>query len=276
MGEIKTMTSTPLISAIMCAHNEEIYVDKSLPSLIKSLTGFPSEIIFVADRCTDKTVEKVKKYPVKIIEKTWKKWNNSYSEALQTGYMHAKGACISIVDADIVVPPNFFKKLIVFIDMEKVSVAAHIVTYPKTFLNRLANAWERTYKLAPIGRTPYGAARIILKKVIDEIGGFRDVPTPDTDIDLRLSERGYKSIGISEVKAYHIRQITLKSIVNGQVNCGRGRYALGIGLMKTIGHALLRMRPMVIHGWFLERQQALRKKANILTHCSHGSTSSFS
>jgi len=257
MGEIKTVTSaTPLISVIMCAHNEEKYVDKSLPSVIKSLAGFPSEIIFVADRCTDKTVEKVKKYPVKIIEKTWKKWNNSYSEALQTGYTHAKGALLSIVDADIMVPPNFFKKLTMLMDMENASVAAHVVTYPKNFLNRLVNAWEKTYKIAPIGGAPYGAARIIFKKVIDEIGGFRDVPTPDTDIDLRLSERGYKSIGTSEVKAYHIRQITLKSIVNGQVNSGRGRYALGISLTKTIGHALLRMRPMVICGWLLERQQA--------------------
>lgn len=62
-------TRRPLISVICCAHNEEKYVDKSMPNLLKALKGFPYEIIFVADRCTDNTVEQVRKYKVKIIKK---------------------------------------------------------------------------------------------------------------------------------------------------------------------------------------------------------------
>jgi len=54
------------------------------------LKGFESEAIFVADRCTDKTVEKAEKYPVKIIQKTWNNWKNGYAEALQTGYLKRK------------------------------------------------------------------------------------------------------------------------------------------------------------------------------------------
>lgn len=248
-----TKQQHPLISVIVCAHNEEKHIDKSLPNLIKALKEITSEIIFVADRCTDKTAEKAEKYPVKIIEKTWKKWENSYSEALQTGYANAKGAYVSIVDADIIVPPNFFKELIPQIKDQTVSVAAEIVTYPDTFLNRLMYAWEKTSRFAPLGKAPRGAARIILKKALDEINGFRDVLPPDTDIDLRFAEKGYKSIGTSKTKAYHIRRITLKKIINGQINSGRGRYTLGISLVKTIGHAILRMRPLTIYGWLLER-----------------------
>jgi len=245
---------------MVCAHNEEKYIDKSLPNLIKALEGISSEIIFVADRCTDKTVEKAEKYPVKIIGKTWKKWENSYSEALQTGYANAKGAYVSIVDADIIVPPNFFKELIPLIKDQTVSVAAEIVTYPDAFLNRLMNAWEKTSKFAPLGKTPRGAARIILKKALDEINGFRDVLPPDTDIDLRFAEKGYKSIGTSKIKVHHIRRITLKKIVNGQINSGRGRYALGISLVKIIGHAILRVRPLTIYGWLLERKRHSKYK----------------
>jgi hypothetical protein len=135
------------------------------------------------------------------------------------------------------------------------SIAANVTTYPHTFLNRLMNSWEKTHEFAPLGQTPYGAARIILKKALDEIGGFRDVPTPDTDIDIRFTNRGYKSIFYKEMKVYHIRQVTPKSIINGQINCGRGRYALGIGLLRTVGHAILRVRPFVVYGWFLEKQQ---------------------
>jgi glycosyltransferase involved in cell wall biosynthesis len=243
----------PLVSVIVCAHNEEQHIDKSLPSIMNALKGILGEIVFVADRCTDKTVEKAKKYPVKIIEKTWMKWENSYSEALQIGYANAEGTYVSIVDADIVVSPNFFKDLIPPIKGKTVSVAAQIVTYPDAFLNRLMNAWEKTSKFAPLGKTPRGAARVILKKALDEINGFKDVPPPDTDIDLRFTDRGYKSIGTSKTKAYHIRRVTLKKIINGQINSGRGRYTLGIGLVKTVGHATLRVRPFTIYGWLLER-----------------------
>jgi glycosyltransferase involved in cell wall biosynthesis len=244
-----------IISVIVCAHNEEKYVDKCLPNLLEALEGFESEVIFVADRCTDKTVNKAKRYPVKIIEKTWKKWSNSYSEALQTGYSNAEGSYLSIIDVDIIVQPNFFKDLISLIKDETASVAAHVITNPDTLLNRLMNAWEKTHEFAPLGRIPYGAARIILKKALDKIGGFRDVPTPDTDIDLRFTKHGYKSTSTTKAKAYHMRHITLNTIVNGQINCGRGRYVLGISLVRTIGHALLRVRPLTIVGWLLERQQ---------------------
>ncbi|RLI39975.1 hypothetical protein DRO69_13560 [Candidatus Bathyarchaeota archaeon] len=255
-------TKKPVISVIVCAHNEEKYIDKSLPSLIKALEGKSSEIIFVADRCTDKTVEKAGKYPVKIIEKEWKKWENSYSEALQIGYANAKGTYVSIVDADIIIPQNFFQDLIPLLKNRTASIAAHVITYPDTFLNRLMNAWEKTYEFAPLGQIPHGAARIILKKALDEIGGFRDIPTPDTDIDIRFTKHGYQSILNKKIKAYHIRQITLKKIINGQINCGRGRYTLGISLTKTLGHALLRVRPLTVYGWLLEWQ---RNKTNFST-----------
>ena len=253
------MTQKPtLISIIVCAHNEEKYIDKSLPVIIRSLKSFQSEIIVVADRCTDKTIEKAKKYPVEVIVKNWKNWKNSYSEALQTGYLRARGTYVSIVDADIILPSNFFQNLIPLLKGKTVSIAAHVITYPDTLLNRLMNAWEKTRKFAPLGRTPRGAARIILKKALDEISGFRDVPSPDTDIDVRFAKRGYKSTFTEKVKAYHIRHITLKTIINGQINSGRGRYALGISLMKTVGHALLRFRPLTVCGWLLEWRASKR------------------
>lgn len=64
------MTQRPLISVICCAHNEEEYVDRCLPNLLRALEGFSYEIIFVADKCTDRTVERVRrygKYGVKVV-----------------------------------------------------------------------------------------------------------------------------------------------------------------------------------------------------------------
>jgi len=248
----------PLISVICCAHNEEQYVDKSVPKVLHALRGIPSEVIFVADMCTDGTVARTRKYKIRLIEKKWRKWRNSYAESLQTGYLEAKGTYIGIIDADIVVPTNFFRHLIPMIRGEVGSIGARVVTYPNTLCNRAMNAWERTHEIAPLGIEPRGAARIVLKKALDDIEGFRDVSAPDTDIDIRLARRGYRSLATSAVKVYHIRHLSLKKMIDGQLSSGRSRHALGISFMRTVGHSLFRLRPFVICGWLLESQTRLR------------------
>jgi glycosyltransferase involved in cell wall biosynthesis len=252
----------PLISVICCAHNEERYVDNSLSTILKALKGVSGEVVFVADRCTDRTTKMAKKYPVTVIKKDWKKWKNSYAEALQTGYLKAQGAYVCIIDADIAVPNNFFSILLSSFKDDVASVAGNIVTYPDTFWNRAFYAWEKTYNVAPLGKEPYGAARMILKSALDEIGGFSDVPAPDTDLDLRLSNRGYKSKYVASVKTFHLRHLTLSKMANGQITSGRARYILGVSFKRTLGHCMLRCRPLVLNGWLSEwvTRKAAQKK----------------
>ncbi|MFB0522643.1 MAG: glycosyltransferase family 2 protein [Candidatus Bathyarchaeia archaeon] len=246
------MSTFPLISVICCAHNEEEYVDKSVPKIVRALKGLPSEIIFVADRCTDRTVEKARKYSVRLIQKKWRRWKNSYAESLQTGYHETKGTYISVIDADIAVPSNFFRDLIPMMKGEVVSIGSRVVVYPDTLWNRVMYAWERTREIAPLGTEPRGAARIVLRKALDDINGFRDVPAPDTDIDIRLAKRGYKSMATSAVTVYHVRHLSFKKMVDGQIKSGRGRYALRSSIVRTVGHAVFRLRPFVVGGWFFE------------------------
>ncbi|MGC9069214.1 MAG: glycosyltransferase, partial [Thermoprotei archaeon] len=97
--------SKPEISVIVCAHNEERYIGKCLAALRRALEGFNGEIVFVADRCTDGTVDLAKRYNVeKLIIKDKKMWENSYAESLQMGFLNSSGGYVCIVDADIVVP----------------------------------------------------------------------------------------------------------------------------------------------------------------------------
>jgi len=132
-----------------------------------------------------------------------------------------------------------------------VSVSAIVRTLPSTLLNRLVFAWERTHEITPFGRRPRGAARVILRQALCEIKGFKDVPAPDTDIDLRLAQKGYESV-YSRVEVWHIREITLGKILSGQLSSGSARYYQGIGFIRTMGHAIFRARPLVVYGWLLE------------------------
>jgi len=242
----------PFISVICCAHNEEEYVGTSIPAILNALKGFSSEVLFVADRCTDGTVEIAKKYNVTVIEKKQKKWKSSIAESQQIGYLKAKGNYISIIDADIAVPSNLFSDLLQMIRGDVASVAADVVTYPDTFWNRMFYAWEKTYNFAPFGKEPRGASRLILKNALDKIGGLRDMAAQDTDIDIRLAKEGYRSVWTSAVKTYHLRHLSIKKMVNGQIYAGRGRFDLGISLKRTLGHSVLRVRPLVLNGWLQE------------------------
>lgn len=133
-----------------------------------------------------------------------------------------------------------------------VSASAKVETYPSTFINRIIHAWEKTYKLTPLGREPRGAARIIRADILHELGGFRDVRAPDTDIDIRLKRKGFKSLYVEGVRVWHIREVTLGKVVKGQISSGIARFDLGIGFTRTLAHSIFRMRPLVVCGWLLE------------------------
>lgn len=240
------------ISVICCAHNEEEYVRKSVPNVLKALESVSGEFLFIADRCTDKTVDIVREYGISVIEKKNKIWKNSYAEALQIGYLKAKGKYIAIIDADVIIPTKLFIFLLPMVQGNVASIASEIITYPDTFWNRLLFAWEKTQNIAPLGKKPKGAVRVIAKRALDKVGGFGDVSSPDTYLDIKLSKQGFKSIHLSSIVAYHIRHVTLKKMFKSQLLSGRARYELGESLKRTLLHSLFRIRPFVLKGWLQE------------------------
>ncbi|MEM2104446.1 MAG: glycosyltransferase [Candidatus Bathyarchaeia archaeon] len=242
----------PLISVITCAHNEEKYVGKCLASIRKAFKNFEGEIVFVADRCSDGTVQIAKHYNVeKLVIKSWKKWKNSYAESLQAGFLNSAGQYVCIVDADIVLPEVFFEKLLPLVKCKIASTSTKVETYPSSLLNNVCHAWEKTHEITPFVREPRGAARIIQRDVLHKIGGFRDVLAPDTDLDIRIKKEGYKSIYVKEIKVWHIRRINLRKIINSQVSSGIARVQLQVGFARTLAHSIFRLRLFVTYGWLL-------------------------
>lgn len=245
----------PLISVICCAHNEEQFIDRSVPRVLRALEAlkeFSYEIVFVADRCTDKTVEKARKYGVSVVEKDWGTWRNGYAEALQTGFENSRGKIVGIVDVDILVSDDLFRGLVPRLGARVASVDARVVTYPDGFWNRFCYAWERTYDVAPLGRGHFGGARVSLRRALEEIGGFRDVFSVDTDVDVRLAERGYSSVSVAGVKVFHARRVSPWMLMRRQVRMGQGRFMIGYGFVRTVAHAVFRVRPLVVGGWLME------------------------
>ena len=99
----------------------------------------------------------------------------------------------------------------------------------------------------------------MLKDAVDKIGGFNDVPAPDTDLDIRFAKRGYRSVTCPRARVYHIRNVTLRKAIAGQINSGRARYVLHINIARTFAHAVFRLRPLIILGWAVEWRKHSRE-----------------
>ena len=238
-------------SIIVCAHNEESYIEGCLKSILAQ-TIIPSQVIVVLDRCTDRTKDialRVLSERGLLIEKDAQQWRHSISENLEMARARATGQALAIIDADINVPVDFLEQLSPQLK-EYSSVSAVARTDPSQgLLNRVVSAWEYTYRFAPFGKEPRGGARVILARDLAEIGGFHDVTSWDTDIDNRLRKIGRRVRLDTSLSALHRRRMTLRRSLSYQIEMGRARRELGLSLNRTLMHSIFRLRPFVIYGY---------------------------
>lgn len=237
------------VSLIMAVHNEEKYLPRSLPPLVKSNI---KEFIVILDKCTDNSENIVKRYVpnAKIIKKNKQKWRNSYAENLQIGFNIAECNLICIHDADIESPPNFIYTLAKYINDIVVSVSPMIYTDKNaSFLNLFYYYWEKTYNFAPLGREPRGGVRLIKYNCLEEVGGFKDVEAPDTQLDLDLRQKGYQTKIVDEVRCLHLRKFSFSKAIHSQILSGKMRRRIKMPLWRVLGHSIIRLRPFVLYGY---------------------------
>ena len=247
------------ISVIVCTRNEEGFVDACLTSILNAISKHrPYEIYVIADRCTDRTAEKCKRHPVEIVEKRWKHWANSGAESIAMGLELARGKYIALIRMDMTVPSNFFDVLLPMLKGEVACVSPLVVTYPEGLPNKIVHAKEKMYSVAPLGRGTYGI-KIVTKQAMDEIKGPRDVWGADTDVDMRLEQKGYKCLFVPSVKVFHHQKMTLRYIISKQLRSGRARRMIKYGFLRTVAHAIFRLRPFVVVGWLIGTKSNMRK-----------------
>ena len=246
------------VTVLICAHNEESYIRKSLEGVLRQSIP-PARIILVADRCTDKTVAMSKNMLPRnsiIIGKRELLWKNSYAENLEIGRKNAIGDVLAIVDADILVPPLFIEKTSASC-LDWASVSALVRTDPSQgLMNKLVSFWERSYLFAPLGREARGGARSISMRALAKAGGFRDVIAPDTDLDIRLKQHGERVKMDTSVVALHLRKMSLVRSVFYQIRAGEARRQLGVSPLRTLLHSVARLRPFVLYGYIKAKSDA--------------------
>jgi cellulose synthase/poly-beta-1,6-N-acetylglucosamine synthase-like glycosyltransferase len=238
-----------VMDLIMAIHNEEKY----LPMSLRGLEHVPiTRFTAVLDRCTDSSEATVRKHfpNADVIKKDIVKWKNTYAENLQLGFQHSTSDIVCIHDADILSTKEMFTILLrELVNTNNASVSPNLLTYKYTsFLNHLYYYWEKTFDLG-VGREPWGGLRLIKRSALESVGGFKDVITPDTQLDIDLRGAGYDVKFMKDATCWHMREFTFDKAVKGQIQSGKMRKYMKMSFPRVLAHSIIRLRPFVIYGY---------------------------
>lgn len=176
------------ISAVVPAHNEEKSIADCLNSLINQTRKF-NEIIVVDDGSSDRTVEIVKKLPVRLIEL---KENKGCSYARNVGLSKVKSQFILFGEADAIYAHNFVELCLK--QFSKQNIAG--VIGKQEVWNKDENIWTRC-KAAEreanfVNYKPF-SAWLYRTKLVKDVNGFDESLNFGEDVDLanRIKAKGY-------------------------------------------------------------------------------------
>lgn len=223
-----------LVSVIIPFYNEEEVIIDCLNSL-KNQTYKRLEIIVIDDGSTDKTVQIVQTFKVKLLKQN----HNGPGSARNLGAKIAKGEILVFVDSDMSFDKYFIRDLVAPILQGK-----SIGTFSKNEMNaNPENPWSAFWNinrgLPPDRLIPQDypnqapVFRAILKKEFDKVKGFDE--TGEYTDDWSLSKKlGIKSTIAKGAIYYHINPSSFKEYWQQARWYGKNEFILGTPLRRMI------------------------------------------
>jgi glycosyltransferase involved in cell wall biosynthesis len=210
-------TELPKVSFLIVTHNDERTIEKCLKSIIDQ--GYPDIEIVVVDACSsDSSVKIASKYAHKIVRLQ----SNILGKSRQISVENSSGDLLAIMDADVIVPPNWVFSAVSKFD-EGVGIAWSYNEPPvnsSIVARAFFNFWKEVFtERVKSGRGPIaGSNSMYLRKAIYDVGGFDMTSHYSEDVDLgsRIQESGY-SIAILEVPIIHDTMRSLGKYTRNQL-----------------------------------------------------------
>ena len=220
----------PSVTIVVPVYQGEKCIGECIESLLD--LDYPkekTEIIIVDNNSTDKTINIVKKYPVKCMVET----KRGACCARNTGYRNASYEFIAFTDSDCIVDRNWLREPVKHFKVEKVGgCGGHLEpTPPKNIIEEYVIykdilSQERALKRERVS-FPFliTANAIYRRKALDEVNGFDEnftVGGEDADLTWRINWSGYKIEFEPKAIVYHKHRTTLVSLLKQIKSYGSG------------------------------------------------------
>lgn len=198
---------TSFVSIVVPVYNGESTIKNCLDSIIR-LKYHPQkiEVILVDDGSTDRTVDLVKEYPIKLIRKE----HGGYPSAMNAGIKVARGEMIVIVDSDIYVSEDWLIKIVdEFRDPNVGIVSGYVATAPtSSFWAKVVGfAAEDCYDTIESKYLDFitSTCTAYRRQLFAEVGLFNEALRRGSDEDLaqRALEAGWKIVLQKDAVCYH-------------------------------------------------------------------------
>lgn len=211
----------PRVSIIIVNTNELHHLQKCLPSIYEQ--DYDNyEILLIDNLSNDGSVMFIEReFPqIRVIIN---ECNLGYAGANNVGFKHAAGNLILVLNPDTKLTPGFLNAMVAAMDVSSQVglVTPKILLWDKPeFINACGNEISLTgltfcrgleqpairYPQTEVVSAVSGAAFMIRKEVLEEIGGFDEsffIYYEETDLSLRAMLAGYKSIYIPTAIVFH-------------------------------------------------------------------------
>lgn len=230
---------------IIPAYNEAAYIRQTLQSVAKQ-TVLPSQVVVVNDNSTDGTGDIVSAF---IRDHKWLRLVNKTSgdihmpgskviQAFMTGYetIDEDYDIIVKLDADLILPPDYFEKVIAtFKQDSKTGMAGGFAYIEKNGEWILENLTDKDHIR--------GAFKAYRKECFLQIGKLKPAMGWDTVDELLAKYYGWKVTTIEALKVKHLKPTGASYTKAARYKQGEAFYALGYGFIITaIASAKLALR----------------------------------
>lgn len=228
----------PLVSVLLPAYNEAAVIEASLRSLM-ALRYSRLEIIVIDDGSQDDTAERARQVAagsrlrVRVISQA----NTGKAGALNTGFIHASGGYVLVVDADSRVEPNALQYGLRHFADPRVGAVGGFVGVANTqrllcqfqaleyliSINFVRRALS-TLGLVTVVPGPIGLFR---REAILQVGGYKEggaTFAEDADITLRLLAAGWRVTGDRSMVAYTEAPEDIYALLRQRYRWRRGIY----------------------------------------------------
>ncbi|MCD6381729.1 MAG: glycosyltransferase, partial [Candidatus Aenigmarchaeota archaeon] len=205
--------------------------------------------VIVADDSTDEKTREIldkyaKKYPIKLIRRGNRK--GFKAGALNNALKYSKGEIVTVFDADFVPPKNFLKEVVKpFLVDERIAIVQTrmgFLNYDQNIITRFAASLLAAYHhcwlplFNKVNSVFFcGTHGAIRRSVLEEVGGWNEENlTEDADLSVKILDKGYKNIYLSDMKVPGEVPFTLSGFIKQQSRWVYGQTQTFMGNWKRI------------------------------------------